>query len=174
MNPSKVCAWCGGTFVKRPHFSWRQFAKTLTCSPRCGVAYRWGADTIEARFWGKVDRTAGADACWIWTAFCDHYGYGKFNVEAKRPAMAHRVAYEWLVGPIPDGLELDHLCRNPPCVNPAHLEPVTHSQNVRRGKRGVRATSCRSGHPHTPDSVWLTKRGDRICKICMHEKRLTA
>ncbi len=82
-------------------------------------------------FFAKVEFT---DACWLWTASTDWYGYGWFWVGA--PRRAHRVCYEWLVGPIPAGLELDHLCRVPACVRPEHLEPVTHAENVRRGDLG--------------------------------------
>lgn len=67
------------------------------------------------------------DGCWNWTAALNAFGYGRF-----RGLLAHRVSYESLVGPIPDGLELDHLCRNRKCVRPEHLEPVTHDENYRR------------------------------------------
>lgn len=75
------------------------------------------------------------DGCWEWTGARQpdgRYDYGMFW-DGTRAVRAHRFAYELLVGPIPVGLELDHLCRNPPCVNPAHLEPVTHAENIRRG-----------------------------------------
>jgi hypothetical protein len=81
------------------------------------------------RFWEKVDKSG---ECWLWQAGkCA--GYGRFFVPGSRPVPAHRWAYEALVGPIPDGLVIDHLCRNPACVNPAHMEPVTIVENVRRG-----------------------------------------
>jgi hypothetical protein len=72
-----------------------------------------------------------ANGCWRWTATLDRVGYG--NIQVRRRTMrAHRASYEAHVGPIPKGLELDHLCRNKACVNPSHLEPVTHSENLRR------------------------------------------
>ena len=83
------------------------------------------------RFWPKVEFTG---FCWNWTAGTSAKGYGCFRLgghDGKRTS-AHRVAYELLVGPIPDGLELDHLCRNRRCVNPDHLEPVTGDENKRR------------------------------------------
>lgn len=87
---------------------------------------------IEARFWAKVDKT---ETCWLWTAAIRRRsGYGVFSHQA-RTMLAHRFAYELLVGPIPDGLVIDHLCRVRHCVNPDHLEPVTQRENLRRGMR---------------------------------------
>lgn len=96
--------------------------------------------TIEARFWSKVDTTGGAFACWLWLGsrsggrhglVSSKRKYGDFKVGG-RNVRAHRYAYGLLVGPIPDGLTLDHLCRNTACVNPIHLEPVSGLENIRR------------------------------------------
>ena len=81
------------------------------------------------RFWSKVAKSEG---CWNWTSTTNGRGYGTFRV-GRVKVYAHRFAYETTVGPIKEGLVVDHLCRNPRCVNPAHLEPVTHLENVRRG-----------------------------------------
>lgn len=87
--------------------------------------------SYEERFWRKVDAPA-EDACWLWTgAKCAKYGAFGFD---GRTYKAHRLAYEWLIGPIPDGLTLDHLCMRHACVNPAHLEPVTLLENLHRNK----------------------------------------
>lgn len=84
--------------------------------------------TPEDRFWPRVQKT---DTCWIWTG-SSATGYGVFKGNNKRQGPAHRFAYELLVGPIPEGLQLDHLCRVTLCVNPQHLEPVTPGENCRR------------------------------------------
>jgi len=87
-------------------------------------------DWVE-RFWSKVNKT---DACWEWVSAIDTYGYGIFqrSYPKRQSIKAHRVAYELVVGQIPDGLTLDHLCYNTKCVNPEHLEPVTKSENSSR------------------------------------------
>lgn len=92
--------------------------------------------TISERLWPKVSPQPGG--CWHWTGFLDKAGYGRIRSEGGRMGeslLAHRVTYELKYGDIPKGLELDHLCRNRRCVNPDHLEAVTHQENVARGAR---------------------------------------
>ena len=109
------------------------------------------------RFWPNVDRVNGGE-CWLWMGRLLR-GYGRYG-----GAPAHRVAYEMEVGPIPHGLELDHLCRNKACVNPEHLEPVTRAENMRR--RSAALTECTNGHPFTPENTYVTPSGWRSCRAC--------
>lgn len=121
------------------------------------------------RFNEKIQVTA--TGCHEWTAYRGHGGYGRFYLDG--PAvMAHRWSYEYHVGPIPEGLVLDHLCRNPPCVNPEHLEPVTYAENTRRGigplvkkAQAASRTHCAEGHPFTPDNTYRDSKS-RHCLTC--------
>lgn len=100
-------------------------------------------------------------------------GYGALSIFGQR-VYAHRFSYELHVGPIPEGLVIDHLCRNRLCVNPDHLEPVTSQENVRRGHEalGVRqyATHCKNGHEYTPENTLITVEGWRSCRTCSRER----
>lgn len=117
------------------------------------------------RFMDKV--VLEPSGCWRWisTMAGPKSTYGQFAIKGKK-IPAHRVAYVMFVGEIPTGLELDHLCRNRWCVNPAHLEPVTHTENMQRGSRAMRA-HCIRGHKYTPENIYTRKnRGGRECKEC--------
>lgn len=124
------------------------------------------------RFWSHVDRTGD---CWEWTAYRDRDGYGITNAAAFGTPRAHRVAYALLIGPIPDGMQLDHLCRNRSCVNPDHLEPVTNRENQRRGVTVSSANSvkthCPRGHALEGDNLipYRLERGMRECRTCATE-----
>lgn len=107
--------------------------------------------------------------CWQWMKSQKGGGYGAFSVDG-RSWRAHRWAYETLVGPIAEGLTLDHLCRNRLCVNPAHLEPVTSGENTRRGRAArSRSTHCLRGHPFDEVNTRIESNGrymKRSCRIC--------
>lgn len=128
-------------------------------------------DILPARFWAKVVRDPETE-CWEWTGSRGARGYGHFYFKRgpARMEAAHRVAYRHLVGPIPSGMELDHLCRNTSCVNPAHLEAVTHAENVRRGWMHRPAPAhCPRGHEFTAENTYRGPRGWRTCRICNRE-----
>jgi hypothetical protein len=128
-------------------------------------APRGGRKSVPAveRFWSFIDRTP--DGCWTWQGSHDPSGYGSFVGEHGVLVKSHRYSYELLVEPIPEGLHLDHLCRNPPCCNPSHLEPVTCLENVRRGQGHVSKTHCPQGHPYEGENLRFHK-GRRHCRTC--------
>lgn len=118
------------------------------------------------RFWDKVDKAA-LDGHWLWTASRDPLGYGRFGSKHLKDTLAHRIAYEYMVGPIPAGMTIDHLCRVPSCVNPEHLEVVTAIENTRRMFAArVPASACRRGHEFTPDNTIIQSSGARQCRTC--------
>lgn len=150
-------------------------------------------DKAVALFWGKVTKT---DTCWLWKAAQASGGYGSFRTKAGS-FRAHRFAYELHYGPIPAGLEIDHLCHNQDpscragescphrrCVNPAHLEAVTGRENKLRGRtiaaRNAAKTHCTRGHEFTPENTYRVKpsksqtNGARGCRTCRRAAHVRA
>ena len=133
------------------------------------------ADKVPQRFEDKVFYPDGPLGCWEWMGARNADGYGQL-VFCGRWFKAHRFFYEVLVGAVPQGLEIDHLCRNRACVNPDHMETVTHQENIRRGDQINKGwerykTHCPKGHAYTEDN--LVKQGlsnKRKCKTCHREK----
>lgn len=122
-----------------------------------------------------------ASGCWLWTAYVNRKGYGMVGVGGRKVKYSHRVMYEEMVGPIPKGMQLDHLCRVPCCVNPTHLEPVTPKENTNRSPRrgslsGLRGsakknkhkTHCIMGHEFNEANT-LIQNGHRCCRPCNTE-----
>lgn len=127
--------------------------------------------TAFDRFVEKIDASDPL-GCWTWTAYRAPTGYGQFSLNG-RPTLSHRFACEVAHGPIPKGLVVDHLCRNPPCVNPAHLEVVTMGENTRRGTayqaisaRAAKRKACIRGHAFAGENLAFDRNGARVCRAC--------
>lgn len=126
--------------------------------------------------------------CWGWRGALNGPGYGVITIKLGQQALVHRVAYTELVGPIPPGHQIDHLCFNRRCCNPAHLEPVLHTENIRRmraagrgrggggGGRNAEKTHCIHGHEFTPSNTYVGPDGRRKCRACQqrHSQRVNA
>jgi len=125
--------------------------------------------TILFRLLGRMVHRV--DECWIYPGYCNtKTGYGNAQFDGQRME-AHTATYRLLIGPVPEGLELDHLCRVRACCNPLHLEPVTHRVNLLRGEspaaHQAKQTHCLHGHPLSGDNLVSYQRGKRLCRICM-------
>lgn len=163
VRPAKVRGHCGSHY-------WRLSRKgsVLADQPLGSLPRVWVQD-VELRFWRKVRCAQDVNVCWEWTAAHDDKGYGTFW-SGTGLMKAHRWAYKHWVGPVADHLHLDHLCRNTSCVNPAHLEPVTMAENLRRGKKPysdyANRTHCRHGHEWNDGNTFVNPRGHRECLVC--------
>lgn len=162
-----TCPVCGRQRI----FPVSILATRKTCSRDCRRI--WMQCDLTQRVLARIEKT---DGCWNWTGYLVD-GYGQIHEsrekgKRRRGRGAHRVVYELLVGPIPVGMELDHLCRNTKCVNPTHLEPVSHAENIRWSDnpagRNSRKTHCVNGHEFTEANTYRI-HGNRFCRICRRE-----
>lgn len=180
-----ACPECGGpldpTVIHVKHFGcssddWDDCDCPETCADCC-LTCRWQLDNFDlpSQITSKiqVDPTTG---CWLWTGGPSSGGlYGGIRYKGRQRG-AHRVVYELLVGAIPAGLQIDHLCRVPRCVNPGHLEPVTQRENILRSRsytaRNAKATHCIHGHPFDAENTYIKPNGNRDCRACARRRRL--
>jgi hypothetical protein len=143
----------------------------------CGVAYypyskkEYGCSaycSTVLMFWKDVEKTG---TCWIWIGLKTPRGYGYIGTRDHKHILVHRFSYELHTGPIPEDLQIDHLCRNTLCVNPDHLEAVTATENILRSDsistRNRLRTHCKNGHPFDEANTrWTPNRRERVCRTC--------
>lgn len=139
----------------------------------------FGDERLPQRFWDKVSPEPNS-GCWLWTAaILRKYGRFRFGADGTATKLAHRGAYQRLVGPVPEGMELDHLCRTPSCVNPAHLRPISHYDNVMCGDlpkvsflKHAAKTHCPKGHPYDEANTYHAPgKPNRQCRQCQRERQ---
>ena len=139
---------------------------------------RWNPQKASERIYDLFSPEPNS-GCWLWTGFISRFGYGSMSDDSRKTRAAHRLVYQLLVGDIPAGMQLDHLCRVRSCVNPRHLEPVTAKVNIRRGNTGLHLksrTHCPYGHPYSVLNTYWVKKSDtvsgfsRTCRECKRQR----
>ncbi len=156
----RECVQCHKPFTARASHP------TIHCSQRCvgkTVASKISMGPYRHQEWLDARITYANNGCWEWHGRMDRHGYGQVHIEG-RNQFAHRLVYTWRVGPIPDGLALNHLCSNKCCVNPQHLEPVTIAENRIRDR--LRRTHCKHGHLLDEQNTYLHEGRWRHCRTC--------
>lgn len=162
-NHAKARGWCGMHYARWQRHGDAHHVERIVGDP-------------ELLFWSQVEKT---DDCWLWTGELTRDGYGRFTTGNQR-VPAHRWSYERFVGPIPDGLQLDHVkargCSHRRCVRPDHLEPVTCRENLLRGDTvnaaNAAKTECVNGHPFDTTNTYVApSTGERGCRTCRAEAR---
>ena len=127
-------------------------------------------ELLVSRFFRRI---VISDGCWLWDGSHDLCGYGMWKVAGLFNWKVHRLVWELLRGPIPQGKQLDHLCRNTGCSNPDHLEPVTSRENTLRGtaptSANAKKTHCKRGHPFGRAIVWPSGKVERRCDVCVKD-----
>lgn len=176
---TRICEYCGKSFTLICLGLTVPKGRGRFCDRLCGNRANKSRPEAE-RFWEKVnkngpvpERRPDLGPCWLWTGSTQK-GYGKFTSSVNG---AHVWAYLSLVGSIPQGYELDHLCFVRPCVNPSHLEPVTKRENILRGEsisaKYARRTHCKLGHPFAGENLLINKQG-RGCRTCRRQYQQAA
>lgn len=167
MTRRMSCSHCNGPLPPNA------LAKQRFCSRACVAAAK--SERAASNFWNRIERGPD-DACWVWRGALVSTGYGQTRWYG-RQVPAHRVAYELVKGPIPDGHLIRHTCDNPPCCNPAHLLPGTPLDNARdRTERGrhqsATQTHCKHGHPLSGDNLYVRPSGrNRGCRTCRRDAK---
>lgn len=158
-RPQMARGWC------QPHWKrWRKYGDPRTLY-------------MPRSLWERIERwTDRSGGCWVWTHWLDQDGYAHASYEGKR-VRVHRWSWEQVNGPVPPGLELDHLCRTRGCVRPDHLQAVSHRENMMRGVApsavNAKKTQCKHGHPFSGENLILQIDGRRSCRTCTNRRART-